>query len=422
MNAPRDHTVLEHAENTVARSSRGRWIAAVVLLAILGAAALDWLPAFIALPAVAIVAAFIAVEIRTASKGIPVVRPKTLAPETGSFGAQLAALINALPEPVLLVDRGNKLLAGNVAAAAIFGRLRVNEPISSTLRNPQIVEAVGKAASGVAQNFEVNERLPVERSLDAHVVPLVFGEEQPKLFLLTFRDRTQERRVEQMRVDFVANASHELRTPLASLSGFIETLLGPARDDPAAREKFLGIMSDQARRMSRLIDDLMSLSRIELSLHLQPQTHVELAGLIDRACDTLAPLAKERGVALEVKRETVKLEVRGDRDELIRVFENLIENALKYGASGKRVEITLRAEDGEALVSIRDFGPGIAPEHLPRLTERFYRVDAERSRAQGGTGLGLALAKHILARHRGRLTIESETGKGAIFTVRIPHL
>jgi two-component system phosphate regulon sensor histidine kinase PhoR len=181
-------------------------------------------------------------------------------------------------------------------------------------------------------------------------------------------------------------------------------------------------MSDQARRMSRLIDDLMSLSRIELSLHLQPQTHVELAGLIDRACDTLAPLAKERGVALEVKRETVKLEVRGDRDELIRVFENLIENALKYGASGKRVEITLRAEDGEALVSIRDFGPGIAPEHLPRLTERFYRVDAERSRAQGGTGLGLALAKHILARHRGRLTIESETGKGAIFTVRIPHL
>lgn len=422
MNTTREQPVSEHAEMPHGRSLRGRWLAAVVLFAILGAAALGWLPAYIALPAVAIVAAFIAVEIRSASKSIPVVRPEALAPESGNFGAQLAAIINALPEPVLLVDRTNKLLAGNVAAAAIFGRLRVNEPISSTLRNPQIVDAVGKAASGVAQNFEVNERLPVERSLDAHVVPLVFGEEQPKLFLLTFRDRTQERRVEQMRVDFVANASHELRTPLASLSGFIDTLLGPARDDAAARNKFLGIMGDQARRMSRLIDDLMSLSRIELSLHLQPQTHVDLSELVGRACDTLAPLAKERGVVLEVKREAAKLDVRGDRDELIRVFENLIENALKYGASGKRVEVTLRAEDGEALVSIRDFGPGIAPEHLPRLTERFYRVDVERSRAQGGTGLGLALAKHILARHRGRLTIESESGQGAIFTAHIPLL
>ncbi len=422
MNSTHDQPVSEHAEMPSAPSLRGRRIAAIVLLAILAAAALGWLPAYIALPAVAIVAAFIAVEIRSASKNIPVVRPEALVPESANFGTQLAAIINALPEPVLLVDRANKLLAGNVAAAAIFGRLRVNESISLTLRNPQIVDAVGKAASGVAQNFEVNERLPVERSLDAHVVPLVFGEEQPKLFLLTFRDRTQERRVEQMRVDFVANASHELRTPLASLSGFIDTLLGPARDDAAAREKFLGIMSDQARRMSRLIDDLMSLSRIELSLHLQPQTHVDLSELVSRACDTLAPLAKERGVALEVQHEAAKLEVRGDRDELIRVFENLIENALKYGASGKRVEVSLRAEDSEALVSIRDFGPGIAPEHLPRLTERFYRVDVERSRAQGGTGLGLALAKHILARHRGRLTIESESGKGAIFTARIPLL
>jgi two-component system phosphate regulon sensor histidine kinase PhoR len=422
MNTTRDQSVSEQGEMPHTRSLLGRWIAAIVLIAILAGAAFGWLPAYVALPAVAIVAAFIAVEIRSASKGIPVARPEALAAESNNFGAQLAAIINALPEPVLLVDRANKLLAGNVAAAAIFGRLRVNEPISLTLRNPQIVDAVGRAASGISQNFEVNERLPVERSLDAHVVPLVFGEEQPKLFLLTFRDRTQERRVEQMRVDFVANASHELRTPLASLSGFIDTLLGPARDDSAAREKFLGIMSDQARRMSRLIDDLMSLSRIELSLHLQPQTQVDLAELVSRACDILAPLAKERGVALEVKREAAKLEVRGDRDELIRVFENLIENALKYGASGKRVEVTLRAEEGEALVAIRDFGPGIAPEHLPRLTERFYRVDVERSRAQGGTGLGLALAKHVLARHRGRLTIESESGQGAIFTARIPLL
>jgi two-component system phosphate regulon sensor histidine kinase PhoR len=223
-----------------------------------------------------------------------------------------------------------------------------------------------------------------------------------------------------MRTDFVANASHELRTPLASVLGFIDTLQGSARDDAKAREKFLKIMGEQARRMSRLIDDLMSLSRIELNLHLQPQTRVDLAGIVAQVCDTMTPLAQERDLALTLKREAPEAFVLGDRDELIRVFENLVENALKYGAAGKRVEVTLSAAAGEAAVSVRDFGPGIAPEHLPRLTERFYRVDVEKSRGQGGTGLGLALAKHILARHRGTLSIESDPGKGAIFTARIP--
>jgi len=410
----------DNAAPAYARPPRGRWIAALALLAILIAAALGWLPAFIAIPGVVTVAAFIALEIKIASRGLPVIRPNVGQSRANDSGAQLAAIINALPEPTLVVDHRSELLAGNVAATAVFGRLRINEPISLTLRNPQIVEAIGKAMTGVAQNFEINEKFPVERSLDAHAVPLVFGDEQPKLFLLTFRDRTQEKRIEQMRVDFVANASHELRTPLASISGFIDTLRGPARDDPAAREKFLGIMSEQARRMSRLVDDLMSLSRIELSLHLQPQTKVDLADMLDRDCDVMSPLAKERGVTLKVKRDAANLEVYGDQDELTRVFENLIENALKYGATGKRVEVTLGVEGGEALVAVRDFGPGIAPEHLPRLTERFYRVDVEQSRTQGGTGLGLSLVKHILARHRGHLTIESEPGKGAIFTARIP--
>jgi two-component system phosphate regulon sensor histidine kinase PhoR len=238
--------------------------------------------------------------------------------------------------------------------------------------------------------------------------------------LMTFHDLTPLRRVEEMRADFVANASHELRTPLAALSGFIDTLQGPAKEDAKARERFLGIMQAQAKRMARLIDDLMSLSRIELSLHLQPQAVIDLAGVVDTARDLLSPLAGEQGIAIDIKREAPALKVRGDRDELLRVFENLIENALKYGASGKRVEVTLRAEAGEALIGVRDFGPGIAPEHLPRLTERFYRVDTERSRQQGGTGLGLALVKHILARHRGRLTIESRPGEGALFTARIP--
>jgi two-component system phosphate regulon sensor histidine kinase PhoR len=223
-----------------------------------------------------------------------------------------------------------------------------------------------------------------------------------------------------MRADFVANASHELRTPLASLSGFIDTLQGPARGDASARERFLGIMVDQARRMSRLIDDLLSLSRVELNEHVRPQTVVDLSPIVSHVCDTLSPLARDRGVELVVTGKDSALPVQGERDELIRLFENLVENALKYGAPGKRVEVAMEQDANDALVTVRDFGPGIAREHLPRLTERFYRVDAETSRAEGGTGLGLAIVKHILARHRGRLSIESELGQGAQFVVRIP--
>ena len=383
-----------------ARRVRGWWLAALAMFAIILCAAFGWLPSYIALPAIVAVATLMAVEMRFASRGM--------------------ALINALPEPALLVDRAATVIAGNVPAAAIFGRIRAGEPISFTVRNPQIIEAIGAAAGGRTQRFEINERFPAERALEAHVVPVVFAHELPELFLLSFRDLTQERRLARMRTDFVANASHELRTPLASLLGFIETLQGPARDDAEAREKFLKIMGEQARRMSRLINDLMSLSRIELSLHLQPQTRIDLAGIVAQVCDTMTPLAKEQNVALTLKREAAEAFVLGDRDELIRVFENLVENALKYGAAGKRVEVTLSRAAGEAAVSVRDFGPGIAPEHLPRLTERFYRVDVEKSRGQGGTGLGLSLVKHSLARHRGTLSIESEPGKGAIFTARIP--
>jgi two-component system phosphate regulon sensor histidine kinase PhoR len=227
-----------------------------------------------------------------------------------------------------------------------------------------------------------------------------------------------------MRADFVANASHELRTPLAALSGFIETLQGPAREDAKARERFLAIMQEQARRMARLIDDLLSLSRIELNAHRRPDTPVDLVPIVRQVIDGLQTLARDRGVTVNVE-TAAALTVLGNRDELVRVFENLVENALKYGAAGKRVDITLAlaaAAEGEpeARVSVRDYGPGIAPEHLPRLTERFYRVDVRESRAQGGTGLGLALVKHILNRHRGRLSIESTPGAGATFIVHLP--
>jgi len=222
----------------------------------------------------------------------------------------------------------------------------------------------------------------------------------------------------------VANASHELRTPLAALSGFIETLQGPARDDPAAHERFLGIMHTQATRMARLIDDLLSLSRIELNAHLRPDTQLDLVSIVRQVADSLQMLAHDRGVTIAVEAPAEPVHVLGDRDELIRLFENLIENALKYGAAGGRVDISVGRGDlpelREARVAVRDYGPGIAAEHLPRLTERFYRVDVAESRAQGGTGLGLALVKHILNRHGGRLAIDSRVGEGATFTVRLP--
>jgi two-component system, OmpR family, phosphate regulon sensor histidine kinase PhoR len=231
-----------------------------------------------------------------------------------------------------------------------------------------------------------------------------------------------------MRVDFVANASHELRTPLASLLGFIETLQGPARGDAAARERFLEIMRAQAQRMTRLIEDLLSLSRIELRAHVPPEGPIDLKPVAAQMIDTMGPLAREHGVDIAFSAPEGRLMVVGDRDELLRVVENLIENAVKYGGTGKRIEVALartepaHARAAEVELTVRDHGPGIAPEHLPRLTERFYRADVVESRQKGGTGLGLAIVKHIVARHRGRMTIESELGKGAVFRVTLPAL
>ena len=356
---------------------------------------------------------------------VPVVTPLPTAPPP-TRDTQACAVVAALPEPALLLSAAGNIITANQRVALALGPTRVGDPLSFVVRVPEVLDAVrAAAADGVPRRVEFAERIPLDRWLEAHVVPLrlhVSPERAPDAVLLTFRDLTQQRRVEQMRADFVANASHELRTPLASLSGFIETLQGPARNDTPARERFLAIMAAQARRMSRLIDDLLSLSRIELNAHVQPQTKVDLCAIIAHVCDTLSPLARDRGVELEQVRESGDLEVLGDRDELIRLFENLVENALKYGAPGKKVEVRLARENGTAVVSVRDFGPGISPEHLPRLTERFYRVDVAASRDQGGTGLGLAIVKHIVARHRGRLGVESELGQGAIFSVRLEAL
>ena len=344
--------------------------------------------------------------------------------------AAVSAIVSGMPDPAVLLDWAGRVVHLNAAAAQLAPALRKNELAQFALRSPEIISALREAiATTEARRATYLDHVPVDRWMELIItpvpVPTLFGGTD-KCMLMTFHDLTPLRRVEEMRADFVANASHELRTPLAALSGFIDTLQGPARDDPRARERFLGIMHIQATRMARLIDDLLSLSRVELSAHVRPDTLVDIVPIIRTVADGLEPLARERQVVIDVDLPEAPVWIAGDREELLRVFENLIENALKYGASGGRVIVSLTmAVSGEGVpevrVMVRDFGPGIAPEHLPRLTERFYRVDVGDSRSQGGTGLGLSLVKHIVNRHRGRLLIESALKNGATFTTCFPH-
>jgi two-component system phosphate regulon sensor histidine kinase PhoR len=323
--------------------------------------------------------------------------------------AVVSAVVAGMPDPAVLLDRAGRVIHLNTAAAQLAPALRKNELAQFALRSPEIITALREAiATSESRRATYLDHVPVDRWMELIItpvpVPTPFGG-MDKCMLMTFHDQTPLRRVEEMRADFVANASHELRTPLAALSGFIDTLQGPARDDAKARERFLGIMHAQATRMARLVD---------------------IVPIIRQVADGLEPLARERQVAVDIDLPDEPVSIAGDREELLRLFENLIENALKYGASGGRVIVSLiLAASGEGVaevrVMVRDFGPGIAPEHLPRLTERFYRVDVGDSRAQGGTGLGLSLVKHILNRHRGRLLIESVPKNGATFTACFPQ-
>jgi two-component system phosphate regulon sensor histidine kinase PhoR len=344
--------------------------------------------------------------------------------------AAVSAVVAGMPDPAVLLDRAGRVLHLNAAAAQLAPALRKNELAQFALRSPEIITALREAiATTESRRATYLDHVPVDRWMELIItpvpVPTMFGGTD-KCMLMTFHDQTPLRRVEEMRADFVANASHELRTPLAALSGFIDTLQGPAKDDARARERFLGIMHTQATRMARLIDDLLSLSRVELSAHVRPDTLVDIVPIIRQVADGLEALARERQVIIDIDLPETPVPIAGDREELLRLFENLIENALKYGASGGKVVVSLTsALSGEGMpevrVMVRDFGPGIAPEHLPRLTERFYRVDVGDSRAQGGTGLGLSLVKHIVNRHRGRLLIESVPKNGATFTACFPQ-
>ena len=328
------------------------------------------------------------------------------------------ALVARLPDPLLVLRPDRSVQHMNAAARSALG-----PGVPSLLRHPAFRAALERAqAEGEDQFAELSLPVPVAREL--HATVLAPAPESGGRLVAVLSDRTRDRAVERMRADFVANVSHELRTPLASLIGFIDTLRGPAADDKQAQTRFLGIMAEQARRMNRLIDDLLGLSRIELSEHLPPSGRVVVSDLVRRVTAAFAPLCAARRVTLETDLHPDVSELPGDDGQLEQVLQNLVDNALKYGREDGRVRITARraaraGRDGVA-IQVQDNGQGIAREHLPRLTERFYRVDAHRSRAVGGTGLGLAIVKHIVNRHRGHLAIDSTEGVGTTVTVWLP--
>ena len=339
----------------------------------------------------------------------------------GEAHASLVAdMLRALPDPAVVVDSGGTVIIANDQARAALDRDPVGHHLSATIRAPAVLDAVKAAIAGEApRQVEFELRMPVPRTFDIYVSPFGKFSGSGPAAVMIFKDLTREQQIERMRADFVANASHELRTPLASISGFIETMQGAAKNDETARGKFLGLMRTQAERMRRLIDDLLSLSRIEINEHVRPTTAVDLAQIARVVSPSLEAMARQQGceVSLDLPKS---LPVTGDWDELIQVVQNLVENALKYASAGKLIEIGgARGEEYVELI-IRDHGPGIAPEHIPRLTERFYRVSVQESRSRGGTGLGLAIVKHILNRHRGRLIVSSEPGQGSSFTIRVP--
>ena len=330
------------------------------------------------------------------------------------------SIISALPDSALVVSDRLIVLASNDAMAALLEADPVGGHLTSFFRAPSVIQAAKAAlARGEASNVEFTARGRSARNFDVYVSAFDAVGTTAKNVLLIFRDLTYEQQIERMRSDFVANASHELRTPLATLAGFIETMQGAARQDVAARDKFLDLMKAQTDRMVRLTDDLLSLSRIEINEHVRPTGSVQISALLSQCANQLAAAASEAGCAITLSVDDNFL-VLGDGDQLMQVFQNLLENAIKYGGGGKVVEVTAKQSPISTDVTIRDYGAGIADHHIPRLTERFYRVDVQDSRTRGGTGLGLAIVKHILNRHHGKLAIESALGKGSSFTVQLP--
>jgi two-component system phosphate regulon sensor histidine kinase PhoR len=434
-------------------ASTGIAIAALVVAAILQPAAAVWLFAAAALVGMSTWMIHRRPRVETSAANT------AQAAEPPSDRILLDSVFEALADPVLVISggeaddiAGRRIVLANTAARELLRIQAEGALLVPVLREPAVLEAVDEALfGGLTRTTDYAGVGAQTRHWRALTRPLPSPDHRT-LALLVLRDETDVRRMELMRVDFLANASHELKTPLASLSGFIETLKGHARDDPKARDKFLDIMATQADRMSRLVADLLSLSRIELNEHIPPSGRVDLARAAADVIDAVSVLSADRDVVVNLPDRGLSAPVHGDRDEILQVVQNLVDNAIKYSPTGGAVEIVIQPDialdeasapwsggnrgDGAtrlplvtpdretgqryAAITVRDHGPGLAREHLPRLTERFYRVEGQKSGERQGTGLGLAIVKHIVNRHRGGLTVESAPGEGAVFTAYFP--
>jgi two-component system phosphate regulon sensor histidine kinase PhoR len=337
------------------------------------------------------------------------------------------ALLGRMPVPFLVINDRRMVTYANPAAEALLPRLQLGQHLTSQLRAPQVLEVIEEVAKTQQERATFfTLKSGAEQKLLARVALLPpggdFGDDARAMIQL--EDHTDQHRAMEMRSDFIANASHELRTPLASIIGYIETLQGHAKDDPQAQAHFLSIMQRQADRMQRLIEDLMWLSRIELSEHVRPEGLVDLSEVAQEVSASLAPVAKSNRAEIDLSLGTLPADVTGDRDQITQVVVNLVDNAIKYGGAGVTVAISLKRGDvrfpGRIGLSVEDNGPGIPREEIPRLTERFYRLSTKKNAQTDGTGLGLAIVKHILNRHSGELDIWSEEGMGSRFTIWLP--
>jgi two-component system phosphate regulon sensor histidine kinase PhoR len=334
-------------------------------------------------------------------------------------------ILERLPDALVVLRQDRSVSRRNPAAEAIFGT-----DLPAVLRHPDLRAALDQAvADGETTGVDLTIAGPIARELRATVVPMNPPLQNGGRAVVVLSDRTTEHSTQRSHTDFVANVSHELRTPLASLIGFTETLLAPAEDDPPARRRFLTIMAEQGARMNRLIDDLLSLSRIEMVEHQAPSDSVDLATLLPRIVAGYEPRLTDGGTRIVMEIAPDLPPVIGDADQIAQVSQNLLDNAVKYGREGGTVRLTAGLAEAAkgwpsrpgVVLAVIDDGAGIPRADIPRVTERFYRVDKGRSRAAGGTGLGLAIVKHIVSRHRGQMSIDSEEGRGTTISVWLPR-
>ena len=347
-------------------------------------------------------------------------------------------ILNAVPEPMIYISERGNIDASNIAARALWGDWIAGRSHDTVLRQPDILKNIETARSGGADidtHFHMTDQFGGAQ-FRVRIVPFTQPDVGPRALLLHFTNITQLHEIEKMRRNFIANVSHELHTPLTAILGFIETLRGSARNDPQAQVRFLSIMHDEAQRMNRLVSDLLSLSRVEEQERLRPSQRVDVGAVLMDVVAALRPTAEDHGNSVQIEMhptdantssDDARYKVMGDRDQLMQVFFNLVENAMKYGGPDKPIILRIGRGDGANTqkgslirIDVIDQGEGIDQQHVPRLTERFYRIDTHRSRTMGGTGLGLAIVKHIVNRHRGALEIHSVRGKGSTFSVLLP--